>query len=228
MIRSMHFLLLTTVSCLLCTSLFAQSINLHGGVLISNLRTVDNSSSLSSHLLQDYKSKIGVTFGASVDLFTGGKFSITPQVSYTQLGAKYNPVDRFIVVDPNDPVITALDVVETVRIQYLNFLVKVNYHLTDKIGVHFGPQISSQLSYKNSEKAGFQREVPTIHSIDLGLAAGAFLQLTDRLKPSINIYYGVTNVEEEYREITATDFIDWKSKNVFVSVELGYRIWGDK
>jgi opacity protein-like surface antigen len=165
----------------------------------------------------DLKSRLGLNIGAFVEVKLSDKFSIQPEVLYSQQGAKLVITGNF-----NDGYnITSYKAADKENLAYINVPVMFKYYAIEKFSIEFGPQIG----FLVSEKAKIKAEGITIEESDteyykkgdFGLNFGAGYDFTESIFVGARYNLGLTNIG------TTAPGNDGKNHNGVFSLSLGYK-----
>ena len=152
------------------TLLSAQDVDfgLKAGLNISNFTGGD----------ADRNSLIGFHIGGIAEVKLNDKFSIQPELLYSQQGS-----------EANDEV--------KVKVDYLAIPVMAKYYLSEKFSVEVGPQMSFLINDKAEYNDSSIPDAETdAASFDFGLNAGVGFNITDNLFAQARYNYGITTVVE--------------------------------
>jgi len=166
-----------------------QDVNLHGGLVVSQLTSTKMGNTTMLEVLDEYKSKLGFTIGVSteINISKNNKFSISPQLKYTELGAKYNL--KPTAADPNDPAFKLLDVDKAINLHYIMVPILMSYKLNNKFSFSLGGQLSYLLSYHNDLISDFSTAITSINKYDYGMLMGAAFAITNRINANNKLLY---------------------------------------
>lgn len=198
------------MACYYCSD--CQEINIHGGILISELYEVINSGSLTYTRTDDrYKAKVGYSVGVSskYNIFDNKKLTLIPQVQFLSIGTKRN----LIFIDTIDPPES------TINIYYLSLPISLDYQITDFIAVYIGIQVGYRLN-NEVEKRSLWTD-PTHNRFDFGARSGLRIRITDKIDTHLNFYNGFGNVEQAKSAYWGSNN---RLRNRYLSLELSYKI----
>lgn len=165
----------------------------------------------------DLKFRLGLNIGVFVEVKLSDKFSIQPEVLYSQQGAKLIIAGNF-----NDGYnITSFKVTDKENLAYINVPVMFKYYAIEKFSIEVGPQIG----FLVSEKAKIKAEGRTIEEsdreyykkVDFGLNFGAEYDFTENIFVGARYNLGLTNIG------TTAPGDDGKNHNRVFSLSVGYR-----
>jgi hypothetical protein len=220
LINSVIFITLLS-SNLIC----GQDVNLHGGLVVSQLISTKMGNTTMLEVLDEYKTKVGFTIGVSteINISKDNKFSLSPQLKYTELGAKYNL--KRTAADPNNPAFKLLDVDKAINLNYIMAPILMNYKLNNKFSFSLGGQLSYLISYRNDLISDFSSTITSINKYDYGMLMGAAFAITNRINANLNYYIGFNKVERARIESPYFEFYaQGKNKTTYLSFEAVYRL----
>jgi len=150
------------------------------------------------------ESKLGVSAGFFVELPVTEKFSITPELLYSEEGSKLQEDD----------------VESDFIFSYLNIPVMFKYYVTEKFNIQAGPQVGLLVKSK-LERLSSIGELITVDAeqdldtpkFNFGINVGLGYQITEKFFVDARYNYGLTDLSE---------FLDIQS-SVF-NISLGYRL----
>ncbi|WP_428229982.1 porin family protein [Flavobacterium sp.] len=180
------------------------------GLNISNL-TFDDSELNSSN-------KTGFTAGIMVEVPLAKKFSIQPELLYSQQGTKTSFSDQDV---------TNSNYKSTIDLNYLNIPVMLKYFVVKGLSVQAGPQIGILLKANNKYQDNFlgyeNQETFNLKDysagIDTSVNLGLGYQFKDKFYTDVRYNISYSNV---FKEGDANHFINNDMKNRVFQVTVGY------
>ncbi len=191
-------------------SLVAQdevSIGVKGGVNFAKLQGDD---------IEDADGRTGFHLGAIVEIPISEKFSIQPEVMYSQQGLQSESTEN------------GVDFESTLKLDYINVPVMAKYFVTDAFSVEVGPQFGFRAKAEqefevtnNDGGVDFDFDSTTniedeIAAFDLGAAAGIGYELNSGLFFQARYIIGLSNVDDSDEDGAFED--DLTNSNLQLSV----------
>lgn len=154
--------------------------------------------------IEDNTSKVGFQVGGFAEIKVSDKFSVQPELLYSEQGTKYDGDEDF-----------------KYNFSYLNVPVMAKYYVADKFSLEAGPQIGFLLSAKAKGEEGdisVDADVKDFfETIDLGLNFGAGYDFTENLSAGLRYNLGLLNIAK------TEDGDDSKLNNSVFSLSVGYK-----
>lgn len=197
----------------------SQTISVNSGVIISNLYVTTKGNAQESWL-KNYKSKIGYSFGVSVNFETQKEgISIETGIQYANLGAVFNLLDN-IKDNGIDPILNIGD--ETLKLNYVTTPILIKFKLNEKLNFKIGPQVGYLFSNKYKSDSDFtsSRKLSG-KKLDFGVNAGLGYSVNSKVGLSLNIYNGFGKVEK-IECFGCSDNSEANSKNRYASLSVYY------
>ena len=148
--------------------------------------------------------KTGFHIGAVINIAISEKFSIQPEVVYSQQGAETS--NWFSADNIN------------LQLDYLNIPIMAEYKIIDGLRAQAGPQFgfntSSKLTYKDDDNSDYKDNTA---SFDIGVGFGAQYELNFGLFFQARYVIGLSNVIEDTTVDPGTD-----TKNRIINLSVGY------
>ncbi len=165
---------------------FAQQFGIKGGMNVSSL-SKDSSSS-------DQKSKIGFNAGVFADVPLSDKFTLQPELLYTQYGAKanlyYNNYEQRYS--------------SSVHLDYIALPVMFQYNATPKFYLEAGPEFGLNVRAKNKIKNEITGQTlaevnnySDIKKFNLGIGLGAGYYFTPNVGITARYVAGLTDIAKD-------------------------------
>lgn len=157
----------------------------------------------------DTKGKIGFHVGAVVQINISEKFSLQPEVMYSQQGYKFD----YEYVDSDFSIVDATGVG---HLDYINIPIMAGYQVIDGLTVQAGPQFGINLTAKETYDEGddfdFKDETQTL---DIALGFGAQYKLPMGLFFQARFTLGMNKIIKD-------DDFDLDIKNRVAGLSIGY------
>ncbi|OAB81688.1 porin family protein [Cochleicola gelatinilyticus] len=161
-----------------------------GGLNYSSL--IDNNS---NGLQPDYSGKIGFYIGAFLSLDLNEKFTLRPELLFSQQGSNFNiDFSDLNIFDPDDPrFIASTD--GSINESIILLPVLLQFGVAEKLGLGFGPQFGYVLSRKidydtNPINTQFIQNDDS-EKIELGISLDAEYLLNDNFGLNLRYNYGI-------------------------------------
>ena len=135
----------------------------------------------------DLKTKYGVAFGATAEFSLTDKFSVQPELLFSQQGLKAT----IEVLEDNE----ILDV--DFNVNYLSVPVLAKYYVLKGLSLEAGPQVSFLLSEKITVNGIEAMEAPEPKKVDFSANIGLGYQFDNGLFVQGRYNHGFTNINEE-------------------------------
>ena len=154
-----------------------------GGLNLSNL----------SGDIEENSTKLGFHLGGFAQIKVSDKFSIQPELLYSEQGTSFNNVDA----DFNGSIYTG-DV--KLKLSYINIPVMFKFYVDKSFHFEAGPQLGILTTAKTATKiSGFDQEVKQdakdfFKSTDFGLNFGVGYDFTNHLFASFRYNLGLSNI----------------------------------
>ena len=166
----------------------------------------------------DSSSKAGFTAGVMVEIPMTKKFSIQPEIMYSQQGTK---------TSFSDSDVTNSNYESTIKLNYLNIPVMLKYYVIEGLSVQAGPQIGILLKTNNKYKDNFlgydnqeSFDLKEYSSgIDTSLNVGLGYQFKDKFYTDLRYNISYSNV---FKDGDTNHFIDNDMKNRVLQITIGY------
>lgn len=198
----------------LCVTVMAQNqkvkLGVKAGLNISTL-TFDESELKSSN-------KPGFTAGAMAEIPLTKKFSVQPELLFSQQGTK---------TSFSDPDVTNSVYKGTIELNYLNIPVMLKYYLVEGLSLQAGPQIGILLKAKNKYQDNFlgyenheSLDLKKYSSgIDTSVNLGLGYQFKDKFYTDLRYTISYSNI---FKEGDPNHFINNDLKNRVFQITVGY------
>ncbi|WP_291145937.1 porin family protein [Flavobacterium sp. UBA7680] len=198
----------------LCATAIAQDqkvkVGLKAGLNISTL-TCDESELNSS-------SKTGFTAGAMVEIPLTKRFSLQPELLYSQQGTKHSFSDKDVINSNYNG---------TIELNYLNIPVMLKYFVLNGLSLQAGPQLGILFKAKNKYEDNFlgyrNKESFDLSDYSSGIDAsvnfGLGYQFKDKFYTDLRYNISYSNV---FKESDVNRFINNDMKNRVFQVTIGY------
>ncbi|MGH1384785.1 porin family protein [Kordia sp.] len=155
------------------------------------------------------KMRAGVHLGVMSEFKLTSKFSIQPELLYSQQGVNQD-VFFTLIQDAIAPEITLKS-----RYNYLNLPILAKYYASENFSLEFGPQVGFLVSAKQ-EGDGQELDVKDgVKSIDFGVSVGFGYKLSSGLNFSARYNAGLSNIND-------VDGISDENTNGVIQVSIGY------
>lgn len=155
------------------------------------------------------KMRAGVHLGVMSEFKLTSKFSIQPELLYSQQGVNQD-VFFTLIQDAIAPEITLKS-----RYNYLNLPILAKYYASENFSLEFGPQVGFLVSAKQ-EGDGQELDVKDgVKSIDFGVSVGFGYKLSSGLNFSARYNAGLSNIND-------VDGISDENTNGVIQVSVGY------
>jgi len=166
----------------------------------------------------DSSSKAGFTAGAMVEIPMAKKFSLQPEILYSQQGTK---------TSFSDSDVTNSNYESTIKLNYLNIPVMLKYYVIEGLSVQAGPQIGILLKANNKYQDNFlgydnqeSFDLKEYSSgIDTSLNVGLGYQFKDKFYTDLRYNISYSNV---FKDGDTNHFIDNDMKNRVLQITIGY------
>ncbi len=166
----------------------------------------------------DSSSKAGFTAGAMVEIPMTKKFSLQPEIMYSQQGTK---------TSFSDSDVTNSNYESTIKLNYLNIPVMLKYYVIEGLSVQAGPQIGILLKANNKYKDNFlgydnqeSFDLKEYSSgIDTSVNVGLGYQFKDKFYTDLRYNISYSNV---FKDGDTNHFIDNDMKNRVLQITIGY------
>ncbi|MEP0265713.1 porin family protein [Dokdonia sp.] len=190
-----HFLL-AILAIMTITSINAQekiSFGVKGGVNFATFGGRD--------FIVDQKTRTGFHVGVLVEVPISNKFSIQPELMYSQQGSRTES-EFATIMNPNDP--TILIASESIsKFSYINVPILAKYTIVKGLSVEAGPQfgfnIDSELEVSNiisgNETVSTEDISDRTNTFDFGLAVGGEYELPIGLFFQARYILGISNID---------------------------------
>lgn len=163
-------------------------------------------------------SKTGFTAGFMAEIPLAKKFSIQPELLYSQQGTK---------TSFSDPDVTNSNYNGTIELNYLNIPVMLKYYVLKGFSIQAGPQIGILLKANNKYKDNFlgyenqeSFDLKEYSSgIDTSVNFGLGYQFKDKFYADLRYNISYSNV---FRESDVNYFINNDMKNRVFQISIGY------
>ena len=153
--------------------------------------------------------RIGVHLGVMSEFKLTNKFSIQPELVYSQQGVNQD-VFFTLLQDTVAPEITL-----KARYNYLNLPIIAKYYVTEGFSIELGPQVGFLVSAKQ-EGGGQELDVKDgVKNIDFGVGIGFGYKFSSGLNFSARYTAGVSNIND-------VDGISDENTNGVIQVSVGY------
>ncbi|WP_420574302.1 porin family protein [Kordia sp.] len=194
--------ILFVLLCIGFTTANAQKISFgfKGGLNLAGIYG-DNSDGVKMHA--------GLHLGVMSEFSLTEKFSIQPELVYSQQGANQD-VNFILLQDIAAPAVTL-----KARYNYLNLPVIAKYYVTNGLSIEAGPQVGFLLSAKQKGQGEDVDVKDGVKNIDFGLNVGLGYKLTNGLSFSARYNAGLSNIND-------VDGISDKNTNGVIQVSIGY------
>ena len=166
----------------------------------------------------DSSSKAGFTAGVMVEIPMTKKFSLQPEIMYSQQGTK---------TSFSDSDVTNSNYESTIKLNYLNIPVMLKYYVIEGLSVQAGPQIGILLKANNKYKDNFlgydnqeSFDLKEYSSgIDTSVNVGLGYQFKDKFYTDLRYNISYSNV---FKDGDTNHFIDNDMKNRVLQITIGY------
>ena len=166
----------------------------------------------------DSSSKAGFTAGVMVEIPMTKKFSLQPEIMYSQQGTK---------TSFSDSDVTNSNYESTIKLNYLNIPVMLKYYVIEGLSVQAGPQIGILLKANNKYKDNFlgydnqeSFDLKEYSSgIDTSVNVGLGYQFKDKFYTDLRYNISYSNV---FKDGETNHFIDNDMKNRVLQITIGY------
>ena len=166
----------------------------------------------------DSSSKAGFTAGVMVEIPMTKKFSLQPEIMYSQQGTK---------TSFSDSDVTNSNYESTIKLNYLNIPVMLKYYVKEGLSVQAGPQIGILLKANNKYKDNFlgydnqeSFDLKEYSSgIDTSVNVGLGYQFKDKFYTDLRYNISYSNV---FKDGDTNHFIDNDMKNRVLQITIGY------
>lgn len=180
------------------------------GLNISNLTYDENE--------LDSSNKTGFTAGFMVEIPMANKFSLQPELLYSQQGTK---------TSFSDDEVTNSNYKGTIKLNYINIPVMLKYYVIEGLSIQAGPQIGILLKANNNYQDNFlgyeNHESFNLKNyssgIDTSLNFGLGYQFKDKFYADIRYNISYSNV---FKEGDKNHFINNDMKNRVFQITIGY------
>lgn len=182
--------------------------------------------------LEDMDPRLGFHAGVFAEIRLSEKFSLQPELLFSQQGAKESYFDQgsfdgFSYVEKDDT---------TFMLNYINIPILAKIYLTDKFSFEAGPQISLLMSarykynymaeaYFNGElieseyESGSESIKDEIKNLDFGLNLGFSYAINSNFSVQTRYVFGLSNIVKE----SDFDDDDFSIKNGVFQFSIGYK-----
>jgi len=166
----------------------------------------------------DSSSKAGFTAGVMIEIPMTKKFSLQPEILYSQQGTK---------TSFSDSDVTNSNYESTIKLNYLNIPVMLKYYVIEGLSVQAGPQIGILLKANNKYKDNFlgydnqeSFDLKEYSSgIDTSVNVGLGYQFKDKFYTDLRYNISYSNV---FKDGDTNHFIDNDMKNRVLQITIGY------
>ena len=166
----------------------------------------------------DSSSKAGFTAGVMIEIPMTKKFSLQPEILYSQQGTK---------TSFSDSDVTNSNYESTIKLNYLNIPVMLKYYVIEGLSVQAGPQIGillkannkytdNFLGYDNQESFDLKEYSS---GIDTSVNVGLGYQFKDKFYTDLRYNISYSNV---FKDGDTNHFIDNDMKNRVLQITIGY------
>jgi opacity protein-like surface antigen len=165
--------------------------------------------------VQNAETKVGFNIGAFVEIGLSDKFTFQPEILFSTQGAKSEYSEGSYSFE------------QTMKFNYLNVPLILEYAVSDKFALQFGPQIGFLLSADREGTEIIGGNTFTIKedfkdsfkSIDFGLNFGASFDIVENIFIGARYNLGLANI----LDFEDMDSDDDKAQNSVFSISVGYR-----
>ncbi|MHC0445362.1 porin family protein [Flavobacterium sp. 3-218] len=162
--------------------------------------------------------KTGFTAGLMVEIPLAKKFSVQPELLYSQQGSKFSY---------SDAEVSNSNFKSTIKLSYLNIPVMLKYYVTKGLSVQAGPQIGILLKSNNEYQDNFlgydNKESMNLKEyssgIDTSVNFGLGYQFRDKFYADARYNLSYSNV---FKESDVSYFINSDMKNRVFQITIGY------
>ncbi len=166
----------------------------------------------------DVSSKSGFFAGVMAEFSFSSKFSLQPEVLYSQQGAKTTYSNKFIENS---------DYQGTIKLDYINIPLIAKYYLAKGVSIQAGPQIGVLVNAKNNYKDnffGYENEdefdlSDYTHSLDTSINLGLGYQYNNTFY--IDTRYNIS-LSDVFEDGKADNYLDLDMANRVFQISIGY------
>ncbi len=161
--------------------------------------------------------RVGFLGGVFAEIKLTEKFSIQPEILYSEEGVKGKLNDLEIV-----QISSSIDANFTLKLSYIRIPVLAKFYASEAFYFEAGPQIGFLTSSKMKVKTNFnsaegtQDLKDTFKSVDYNMAVGLGYNFTKKISLTGRYNFGLTNIAKESED-------DSKTKNSVFSFAVGYK-----
>jgi hypothetical protein len=160
--------------------------------------------------------RVGFLGGVFAEIKLTEKFSIQPEILYSEEGVKGRLNDLEIGV-----INSSIDANFTLKLSYVRIPVLAKFYASEAFYFEAGPQIGFLTSSKMKIKTNFNsieatQDVNIFKSVDYNMAVGLGYNFTKKIFLTGRYNFGLTNIAKESQD-------DSKNKNSVFSFAVGYK-----
>lgn len=200
----------TVLGLLLSGSLFAQNGLAYG------IKAGLNVSNFGGGNFDDASSRLGLHIAIVGELEISDKFSLQPEIQYSQQGY----TEELIVVGgPFDPVITDATIDFNRRLDYINIPIILKYAVVENLSIEAGPQLGFAISERvtfDGDKVDLSDQPFNYAAVEVGIAGGVGYYLDNGLFFQARYIFGLTDVNAE--DVVTLDDNSTFNRNLQISV----------
>ena len=150
-----------------------------------------NFAKLTGDAVEDADGRTGFHVGAIVEIPVSEKFSVQPELVYSQQGlqSKYD--------------IGGISIEEKLKLDYINIPVMAKFYVVEGFAVEAGPQFGFKMNAKyevEGDGESFEEDAEDITGFDLSLGAGLSYKLDNGLFFQTRYMFGLSNVNGDEEE----------------------------
>jgi hypothetical protein len=150
-----------------------------------------NFAKLTGDAVEDADGRTGFHIGGVVEIPVSEKFSVQPELVYSQQGlqSKYD--------------FDGTSVEEKLKLDYINIPVMAKFYVSDGFAIEAGPQFGFKMNAKYEVEGGgesFEEDAENVSGFDLGIGAGVSYKMDTGLFFQARYMFGLSNVNGDEEE----------------------------
>lgn len=150
-----------------------------------------NFAKLTGDAVEDADGRTGFHIGGLVEIPISEKFSVQPELVYSQQGLQAKGT------------FDGIDFESKLKLDYINIPVMAKFYVSEGFAIEAGPQFGFNVSSKFEEKEdgeSFEEDAENVAGFDLSLGAGLSYKLNSGLFFQGRYMFGLSNVNQDEEE----------------------------